>query len=306
VPVKGSGGGSGYIGGGSEDSDDDDGWEVVGEWSSGRGGRGEHHFVLHPPTARFSKLVKFKFIDHHGSAYYCPITTIRVHGKTMMEEFVEEGSNNNIGIKASPTSIAALIARPTVMPLATVLEFEGRCVASGPPLITVDTTAAHDRHGDGRESGKSSENIFKDIHDRLCRVEQAGMHWEEVRGQLDGLARILVNLAGRRHLEPVANHTQSSSGVSRTELYSTILLSLTLFSIILYYALGAGRNRHSSSRQLASPSFTVPNADTAADLAMFALDNQNADFLGTSMTPDGHASPVSPTNRRQHHTKSTK
>ena len=58
-------------------------------------------------------------LSHYGNEYYCPISLVRVHGKTMMEEFrmsesVEKASNdtsvdNSLTMPVSTTSTLSLV-----------------------------------------------------------------------------------------------------------------------------------------------------------------------------------------------------
>ncbi|KAI5281204.1 hypothetical protein KEM54_003361, partial [Ascosphaera aggregata] len=42
----------------------------------------------------WARYLKIDFLTHYGSEFYCPLSLIRVHGTTMMEEFKSEGENN--------------------------------------------------------------------------------------------------------------------------------------------------------------------------------------------------------------------
>ncbi|KAI5299018.1 hypothetical protein KEM55_002669, partial [Ascosphaera atra] len=41
----------------------------------------------------WARYVKIEFLTHYGNEFYCPLSLIRVHGTTMMEEFKSEGDN---------------------------------------------------------------------------------------------------------------------------------------------------------------------------------------------------------------------
>ncbi|KAI5294490.1 hypothetical protein KEM52_003896 [Ascosphaera acerosa] len=42
----------------------------------------------------WARYVKIEFLTHYGKEFYCPLSLIRVHGTTMMEEFKSEGDSN--------------------------------------------------------------------------------------------------------------------------------------------------------------------------------------------------------------------
>jgi hypothetical protein len=51
-------------------------------------GNGEQTFDLVEPA--WARYLKFKFLSHHGSEYYCTLTQIKVHGSTMLQGFHEQ------------------------------------------------------------------------------------------------------------------------------------------------------------------------------------------------------------------------
>lgn len=38
----------------------------------------------------WTKYVKFEFLEHYGNEFYCPLTVVRVHGRTMIQEYKQE------------------------------------------------------------------------------------------------------------------------------------------------------------------------------------------------------------------------
>ncbi|ORX64777.1 hypothetical protein BCR32DRAFT_212401, partial [Anaeromyces robustus] len=38
----------------------------------------------------YVKYVRFDFLNYYGYEYYCPLSLIRVHGRTMMDEYIED------------------------------------------------------------------------------------------------------------------------------------------------------------------------------------------------------------------------
>lgn len=245
-----------------------DPWEVVGEWVA-RPGRGEQTFKLQTATPNFTKFIRVDFDGHFGSSYYCPITSVKVFGKTMMEEFVEEDGKEEV------SNQGALITVPTLLPLATVMECERQCVAA-----TAVTTS----------TDRSSENVFKAINDRLNRLERTRLESEEVRAQLDGLARIIVNLVGREH-RLYAGHKQlpstvmASEPVTRCEFYSVVFLLFLFFLSFWYFR---GRTDRQSKTIVSDRRVSI---NPTQDLGLhpphspFPLDVPNSDYLGMARTP---------------------
>lgn len=270
-------------------------WEMVEEWPA-KGGRGEQEFKLTAATLHFTKFIRLDFIGHHGSAYYCPVTTVKVFGKTMIEEYVEDeecGNSSCDSLRVITTGRRALATVPTALPLATIMELEGRCQAA-------PTSNA-------QSSDRSSENVFKAINERLGRLERHNAENEELRAQLDGLARIILNMAGREHRInssvnfqrlPHAGHFMNGV-VGRCEFYSVIFTMIMLALSLLYIWRRPNRpsfesdRRHSLQNEgtMQSPPSPVP------------LDLPNSDYLGMARTPVDSAergqSPVTPSRSRR-------
>ncbi|KAI8615028.1 UNC-like C-terminal-domain-containing protein [Chytriomyces sp. MP71] len=64
------------------------GWKHLGTFH-GANQRDFQYFKIKDPLI-FTRYVKVEFLSYHGSEYYCPITQLRVHGKTEMDEFRDE------------------------------------------------------------------------------------------------------------------------------------------------------------------------------------------------------------------------
>ena len=42
----------------------------------------------------WARYLKLEILSHYGNEFYCPISIVRVHGKTMMDEFKEDEEGN--------------------------------------------------------------------------------------------------------------------------------------------------------------------------------------------------------------------
>ncbi|TID29960.1 hypothetical protein CANINC_001471 [Pichia inconspicua] len=63
-------------------------WVTIGEFEA-INERGNQHFNINNPII-WAKFIKIEILSHYGNEFYCPISTIQVYGKTMMEQFKEE------------------------------------------------------------------------------------------------------------------------------------------------------------------------------------------------------------------------
>ena len=62
-----------------------DKWRDLGTYEA-RNSREVQPFLIKDPLI-WAKYIRIEFLTHFGSEYYCPVSLLRVHGTTMMEEF---------------------------------------------------------------------------------------------------------------------------------------------------------------------------------------------------------------------------
>ncbi|ORY53176.1 hypothetical protein BCR33DRAFT_189681 [Rhizoclosmatium globosum] len=67
---------------------ENDGWLLLGSFVAANV-RDSQYFKVKDPLL-FTRYLKLEFISYYGSEYYCPMTQLKVFGKTEMEEFREE------------------------------------------------------------------------------------------------------------------------------------------------------------------------------------------------------------------------
>jgi hypothetical protein len=60
-------------------------WKILGTFEA-RNSREVQAFLVENPLI-WARYVRFEFLTHYGSEYYCPVSLIRVHGTTMLEEY---------------------------------------------------------------------------------------------------------------------------------------------------------------------------------------------------------------------------
>ncbi len=63
-------------------------WELVGEFVA-ENIRDVQTFAIVNPLI-WARYLKLEILSHYGNEFYCPLSIVRVHGKTMMEEFKME------------------------------------------------------------------------------------------------------------------------------------------------------------------------------------------------------------------------
>ncbi|KAL8776923.1 MAG: hypothetical protein Q9213_008081 [Squamulea squamosa] len=65
-----------------------DRWRELGTFEA-KNSRGIQVFLVEEPQI-WARYLRIEFLTHYGHEYYCPVSLLRVHGTTMMEEFNHE------------------------------------------------------------------------------------------------------------------------------------------------------------------------------------------------------------------------
>lgn len=80
-----------------------DQWKELGVYEA-RNTREIQAFAVENPLI-WARYLKIELLTHYGSEFYCPLSVVRVHGTTMLEEYKHEGDaarNSVEGIEAGP------------------------------------------------------------------------------------------------------------------------------------------------------------------------------------------------------------
>lgn len=75
-----------------------DQWKELGIYE-GRNTREIQAFAVENPLI-WARYLKLEFLTHYGSEFFCPLSVIRVHGTTMLEEYKHEGDIARSGVEA--------------------------------------------------------------------------------------------------------------------------------------------------------------------------------------------------------------
>lgn len=68
-------------------------WRELGIYEA-RNSREVQAFLVENPLI-WARYLRVEILSHYGNEYYCPVSLLRVHGTTMMEEFNSEMKNSN-------------------------------------------------------------------------------------------------------------------------------------------------------------------------------------------------------------------
>lgn len=69
------------------------GWRVLGEFDA-EDSRNLQSFPIQNPQI-WARYLRIEILSHHDNEFYCPVSLIRVHGKTMMDEFKMENTHES-------------------------------------------------------------------------------------------------------------------------------------------------------------------------------------------------------------------
>lgn len=202
-------------------------WEVLGEFTA-ENVRDLQVFAVKNPLI-WARYLKLEILSHYGDEFYCPLSVVRVHGKTMMEEFKEEQKQVD---QVSDTAVNGSIFAPkvnlsTASPNSTLRDDECRVVL--PHLLlheflqeingTDQYCAAvnNDREVKTIETtATTQESIYKNIMKRLSLLESnATLSLLYIEEQSKLLSTAFTNLERR----------QTSTFNELVELFNSTMLS---------------------------------------------------------------------------------
>ncbi|KAE8417961.1 UNC-like C-terminal-domain-containing protein [Aspergillus pseudocaelatus] len=87
-----------------------DQWRELGVYEA-RNTREIQAFAVENPLI-WARYVKVEFLTHYGNEFYCPLSLVRIHGTTMLEEYKHDGETNRGDEEA-----AAEALEPSPLPL---------------------------------------------------------------------------------------------------------------------------------------------------------------------------------------------
>ncbi|KAM9919830.1 hypothetical protein OXX59_007656 [Metschnikowia pulcherrima] len=78
------------------------GWHELGSHEA-QNIRDVQTFTIENPLI-WARYLKIEIVSHYGNEFYCPISLVRVHGKTMMEEFKDTDNGASVASKTPVTT----------------------------------------------------------------------------------------------------------------------------------------------------------------------------------------------------------
>lgn len=196
-------------------------WKELGQFTA-ENIRDVQSFKIQNPLI-WARYLKLEILSHYGNEYYCPISIVRVHGKTMMDEFKEdeEKLKENLERKegegeeevATPQTIEnediLLINQSTlnecrvIMPHLQLNEFLKDLNTTETELCVVVTSDSSDPQASTTQVSSATvatqESIYKNIMKRLALLESnATLSLLYIEEQLKLLSTAFANLEKRQ------------------------------------------------------------------------------------------------------------
>lgn len=72
---------------------EDENWNCLGEFEASNSRDLQKFKIINPLI--WAKFLKIEILDHYGNEFYCPISLIKVYGKTMLEDFKEDSDKRD-------------------------------------------------------------------------------------------------------------------------------------------------------------------------------------------------------------------
>ncbi|KAK0790645.1 hypothetical protein LTR02_009198 [Friedmanniomyces endolithicus] len=119
-----------------------DKWKDLGTFEA-RNTREVQAFLVDEPQI-WARYVRIEMLTHYGSEYYCPVSLLRVHGRTMMQEFRQEEEMARGELSDELASLEIELPPPVQgqEPLTATDELEKATVQALPPIVTSTNTKA--------------------------------------------------------------------------------------------------------------------------------------------------------------------
>lgn len=135
------------------------GWHVLTEVEAANV-RDVQHFTVENPKI-WARYLKIDILLHYGNEFYCPVSLLRVHGTTMMEEFKRRPRQENVSVTVDEC--------PVTVPHLALDEFLREFNHSA--FCEAGSTKSTKTALPGGNTAGTQESIFKNIVNRLTLLE---------------------------------------------------------------------------------------------------------------------------------------
>lgn len=156
------------------------GWRLLGRWEAANRREDQVFRVAPAPNAVFARYLRVRFLSHYGNEYYCPVSVIKVYGKTMIDDFEESKSKDAEEAKDSFVLVSeeeettskvktTTIAEPDVCPMIT---FSAMPTMTPVPTIATTMTILDTDHMNATNvSSEVGLQVFKPTRPPFCPLD---------------------------------------------------------------------------------------------------------------------------------------
>lgn len=233
-----------------------DKWRELGTFEA-RNSREVQAFLVESPLI-WARYLRVEFLTHYGNEYYCPVSLLRVHGTTMMEEFNHEmkamreeeeleianGEEDGEGLESETQVVIADALKEASS--AASNQAEENATGSIPALIPVlpseapieswqnepltKTTSTRDSYATGFTSFKfllrsrMESAMLLDLgeHSQVCLLNDQNMNAASIMTSQVGAIRPSTDIT-KIETTPESTQTSTSSGAKKPHSNSTML-----------------------------------------------------------------------------------
>lgn len=141
------------------------GWKTIGTYM-GNNTRTLQVFAVENPLI-WARYIRIEFLSHYGSEFYCPLSLLRIHGTTMMEEYKNQENLPQHEYTNAQDVVSSQAVRTTS-------SSEG---ISTEPLQLATTPASDETVGSVHGDSLPTSDILHPMHDPPAKVtiENAGL-----------------------------------------------------------------------------------------------------------------------------------
>lgn len=272
-------------------------WRELGTFEA-KNNRGIQAFLVEEPQI-WARYLRIEFLTHYGNEYYCPVSLLRVHGTTMMEEFNYEMKNSKGEDEADETDDEE---QPEEIPpvrdviTADALKNEVRTDAGQP--VSTAPLAAHSSPSPTNEQHESSKSLR---FSTSIPVESSSTTTIWDNSLAAQLATLFVSMG---HIEQICNRNEAPTHSSTSTASGPISSTTTTPETPLASVVGANSDQttslsaHSIPISSQAPAEGSPTSSIQDTIQSTVNENASASFKASSASSNAasksHATPTHP------------
>ncbi|KAL8939645.1 MAG: hypothetical protein Q9216_003253 [Gyalolechia sp. 2 TL-2023] len=272
-----------------------DKWRELGTFEA-KNNRGIQAFLVEEPQI-WARYLRIEFLTHYGHEYYCPVSLLRVHGTTMMEEFNHEMKSSKgedeSDDEEQPEEAPSVLDAVTAEVLRTEFKTDTEPSAmTAPPAADSSPSSSNELNHSSKQFQSNSASMLIESSSTSSNTT----HWDN-----NLSAQLAVIFASRDHRVQVCSCSEAPTYLSTPVSVPTVsttsknsLPSVTGASSVQTTSLSA----HSKSIDGQTPVATSPSSSTPDTIQSAVNENSSASSkvysTSSNAAPKSYASPTHP------------